>query len=73
MVFQETMAINLHEIQSAYFEHEAFALFTTACYVKGSDTDFDFKSNIDKDTTGLTVIPLVIVSNKTVHERNIVF
>ena len=29
-------------------------------------------SNIDKDT-GLTVIPVVIVSNQTVHERNIAF
>ena len=29
-------------------------------------------SNIDKDT-GLTVIPVVIVSSQTVHERNIAF
>ena len=63
---------HFHEIQSAYFGHETFTLFTAACYVKGSNTDYNFKSNIDKDT-GLTVIPVVIVSNQTVHERNIAF
>ena len=61
-----------HEIQSAYYGHEAFTLFTAACYVQGSNTDYNFKSNIDKDT-GLSVIPVVIVSNQTVHERNITF
>ena len=61
-----------HEIQSSYFGHEAFTLFTAARYVKGSNSNCNFKSNIDKDT-GLTVIPVVIVSNQTVHERNIAF
>ena len=46
-----------HEIQSAYFGHKAFTLFNAACYVKGSNTDYNFKSNIDKDTS-LTVIPV---------------
>ena len=47
-------------------------LFTAAYYVKGSNTDYNFISNFDKDT-GLTVIPVAIVSNQTVHERNIAF
>ena len=58
----------MHEIQSAYFGHEAFTLFTAACYIKGSNTDYNFKWNIDKGT-GLTVISVVIVSNQTVHEE----
>ena len=32
-----------HEIQSAYFGHKAITLFTAACYVKGSNTDYNFK------------------------------
>ena len=40
----------LNEIQNAYFGHKAFILFTTAWYVKGSNTNFNFKSNIDEDT-----------------------
>ena len=62
----------LHEIQSAYFGHEAFTLLTAAYYVKGCNTDFNIKSNIDKDT-GLTFIPHVIVSTQTKHERNTAF
>ena len=52
------MTIQLHEIQSTYFGHEVFTLFAAACCFKGSNTDYNFKSNIDKDT-GLTVIPVV--------------
>ena len=40
--------------------------------VKDSNTNYNFEPNIDKDT-GLTVIPVVIVSNYTVHERSIAF
>ena len=60
-----------HEIQSAYFGHKAFALFTAACYVKGH-TDKALKSTTDKDT-GLVVLSVVITSNQTIHERNIAF
>ena len=60
-----------HEIQSAYFGHEAFTLFTAACYVK-SNIPERVNSTIDNDN-GLTVVPVVIVSNQTVHERNIAF
>ena len=60
-----------HEIQSAYFGHKAFALFTAACYVKGH-TDKALKSTTDKDT-GLVVLSVVIISNQTIHERNIAF
>ena len=47
-----------HEMQSAYFVHEAFTLYTAdgAC--------------VDKDA-GLKVLSVVIVSNETIHERNI--
>ena len=60
-----------HEIQSAYFGHKAFALFTAACYVKGH-TDKALKSMTDKDT-GLVVLSVVIISNQTIHERNTAF
>ena len=60
-----------HEIQSAYFGHEAFTLFTAACYVKRSN-DHSLNSNIDQDI-GLEVFPVAIVSNQTLHERNIAF
>ena len=62
----------MHEIQSAYFAHEAFTLFTATYYVKGCNTDFNIKSDIDKDT-GLTFILHVIVSTQTKHERNTAF
>ena len=50
-----------HEIQSAYFGHEAFTIFTAACYYKSSD-DPEVKE-----------ISVVIISNETQHERNIAF
>ena len=58
-----------HEIQSAYFGHEAFTLFTAACYFK-SNTEQGIET--DKDSR-LYVLPLVVVSNQTIHERNIAF
>ena len=60
-----------HEIQSAYFGHAAFTLFTAACYSKGETTS-EAVATIDKDTD-LQVLPVVIVSNKTTHEINIAF
>ena len=60
-----------HEIENAYFGHEAFPLCTAAYYVKG-DTDKALKSTTDKDTS-LVVLPVVIISNQTIHERNIAF
>ena len=54
-----------HEIQSAYFGHEAFTLFTAACYYKPlSATDCE----VDIDS-GLAIHSVVVVSN----ERNIAF
>ena len=50
-----------HKIQSAYFGHEAFMLFTAACYSKGETTS-EAVATIDKDTD-LQVLPVVIVSN----------
>ena len=62
-----------HKIQSAYFGHEAFTVFTAACYIKGSlSVIHDLNLTVDKDT-GLNVIPVSIISNQTLHEKNIAF
>ena len=58
-----------HEIQSAYFGYEAFTLYTAACYYRSHDID---GACSDKDA-GLKVLSVVIVSNETIHERNIAF
>lgn len=50
-----------HEIQSAYFGHEAFTIFTAACYYK----PIEYTPGVEK--------AVVIISNETVHERNITF
>ena len=58
-----------HEIQSAYFGHEAFTLYTAACYYRSHDFD---GACVDRDA-GLKVLSVVIVSNETIHEGNIAF
>ena len=58
----------LHEVQSAYFGHENFALYTAACYFHKS-LGIDGKS----DPNDLTVIPMAIISNETSHDRNVAF
>ena len=58
-----------HEIQSAYFGHEAFTLYTAACYYRSHAID---GACVDKDA-GLKVLSVVIVSNEIIHERNIAF
>ena len=60
-----------HEIQSAYFGHEAFTLFTSACYTK-NNLPATMNVTIDEDT-GLNVLSIVVVSNETKHERDIAF
>ena len=65
------VADQFDEIVTKHFKLHVYNIFWQY-YVKGCNTDFNFKSNIDKDT-GLTVIPVVIVSNQTVHERNTAF
>ena len=60
-----------HEIQSAYFGHESFTLYTCAGYIK-NDVPLSINHKFYKDT-GLNVIPLVIVSNETKHERDNAF
>ena len=55
----------LHEIQSAYFGHEAFTIFTCACY--------HVPCEADNNKIGLNTIPIAIISNKTIHERIIAF
>ena len=67
------MKINRHKIQSAYFAHETFTVVTAACYIKGSlSVVHDINLTVDKDT-GLNVIPVAIISNKTLHEKNRTF
>ena len=56
-----------HDIQSAYFGHEAFTIYTEACYSKECIND---QSETDLDS-GLHVLSVAIVSNERVHERNI--
>ena len=60
-----------HEIQSAYFGHEAFTLYTCVCYTK-IEVPTAIKHKVDKET-GLNIINVIIVSNETKHERNIAF
>ena len=57
-----------HDIQSPHFGHEAFTLFTAACYYKPT-----WKENEKVDASGLVAHSVVIVSNETIHERNIAF
>ena len=58
-----------NEIQSAYFGHEAFTLYTAACYFKNELPGA--KRDPDCD---LYMLPVVIVSNQIVqHERNIAY
>ena len=56
-----------HEIQSAYFGHEAFTIYTAECYSKEYIND---QTEADLDS-GLNVLSVAIVSNETVQQRNI--
>ena len=58
-----------HEIQSACSGHEAFTLYTAACYHRSHDTD---GACVDKDA-GLKVLSFAIVSKEIIHEQNLVF
>ena len=55
-----------HEIQSAYFSHEAFTVFTYICYHCSFDTEV-----MDDEGSGLKLIPIGIISNELTQERNI--
>lgn len=57
--------MQFHEIQSLYFGHEAFFLYTAACYYKSEKY---INTNDDKDS-GLKLLSVVIISNQTTHER----
>ena len=67
------MKINRHKIQSAYFGHEAFTVFTAACYIKGSLSVVHYLNLTVNNDTGLNVIPVAIISNQALHEENITF
>ena len=51
-----------HEIQSAYFGHENFTLFTAACYFHRDANIESFSSNNDCDSC-LVIVPVAVVSN----------
>ena len=55
-----------HEIQSAYFGHEAFTTYTAACHSKEFIND---QSETDLDS-GLNFLSVGIISNETVPKRN---
>ena len=54
-----------NEIQSAYFGHEAFTLYTAACYFKSHFPNAKYDPDFN-----VYVLSTVIVSN---HERNITY
>ena len=59
-----------HDTQSAYFGHECFTQFTAACYFNRSVAIENGK--IDKEAN-LVHLPVVIVSNETLHDRDVAF
>ena len=59
-----------HEIQSAYFGHECFTLFTAACYFNRSVATENGKIDEEANPVQLAV---VIVSNETSHDRDVGF
>lgn len=59
---------HFHETQSAYFGHEAFTIFTSACYYHCLDNENN--DNNDDDDTSLKVGITIAVVN---HERNMAF
>ena len=61
----------LHEIQSAYFGHKYFTIFTAACYVH-KDVVCNGKAKTDKEF-GLNVILIAIISNEITHDRDVAF
>ena len=69
--FQETMTTNSF-MKSKVLILDTRQLPYSLLHVMSKVLILIIISNIDKDT-GLTVIPVVIVSNQTVHERNIAF
>ena len=59
-----------HEIQSAYFDHECFTLFTTACYFNWSVAIENGKIN---EEANLVQLPVVNVSNETSLDQDVAF
>ena len=57
-----------NEIQSAYFGHEMFMLYTAACHFKQPFPNGKHNPEFD-----LYILSVVIVSNETHHERDIAY
>ena len=60
----------LHEIQSAYFGHESFTIFTVSCYFHESIAVENGK--LDREPN-LVKLPVAIISNETSLDRNVAF
>ena len=58
----------LHEIQSAYFGHEAFTVFNCVFYPCSFDSEV-----MDDEESGSKLILIAIISNKVNHVQNIVY
>ena len=56
-----------HEIQSAYFGHENFTIFTAACYFH---TSISIENGVIDEESSLVTFPVVIISNETKHDCN---
>ena len=61
----------LREIQSAFFGHECFTIFTAACYIH-KEVKITGKVKFDNESS-LQVIPIAIISNETNHDRDVAF
>ena len=59
-----------HEIQSAYFGHENFTLFTADCYFHRTANIESFSSYIHHDSC-LAIVPVAVMSNETSHNCNV--
>ena len=59
-----------HEIQSAYFGHENFTIFTAACYFHIS---ISIENSVIDEESNLVKFLVVIISNETKHDHNMAF
>ena len=59
-----------HEVQSAYFGHESFTIFTAACYFH---KNISIKNGQLNAESNLVKFPVVVISNETSHDRNVAF
>ena len=61
-----------HEIQSTYFEHENFILYTVAFYFHRDANIASFSSNINYNSC-LIIVSVAAMSYETFHDHNVAF